>query len=240
MNSRMSRRATAFAIAIATGSGVAAISASGVAQAAPAPRMDVMQQSAASWDAVRYADQLVRDWGSGEHVASQYFTTHAVHRKLFAQADPGGGHWRRTRVTGTAGTIYVTYRDDALGGTLRLAVDDVGLHDGDSAHAITAAKFAGEPRTVGALEWSDRLIRAWGSGHRGDVAYYGTQHVTDQLFGYADPGGSHWKRTGWQGAAGTIYVTYRNTATGHRVTVGVSDVELGQGAAHAAYRVHFR
>lgn len=239
MNFTISRRATAFAIAIATGSGVAAISSSGMAQAAPAAHHTAAQQAKAQVGAVTYADRLVRAWGRGDHAAARYYTTHAVHRTLFGQADPGGSHWRRTSVAGAAGTIYVTYHDDALGGTLRLAVDDVGLHDGDPAHAVDAARFRNEPRTVGALEWSDRLIRAWGSGHRGDVAYYANEHVTTQLFEHANPGGPHWNRVGWQGAAGTIYITYRNTATGSHVTVGVSDVELGQGEAHAAYRVHF-
>jgi hypothetical protein len=43
-----------------------------------------------------------------------------------------------------------------------------------------------------------------------------------------------------EGAAGTTYVTYRNTKTGHRLVVGISNVRLSQGDAHVAYRIQYR
>ena len=69
------------------------------------------------------------------------------------------------------------------------------------------------------------------------VNYYATSSVASALFRYRSPGGAHWARIASEGAAGTTYVTYRNTVSGHRVVIGVSNVELGQGDAHAAYTV---
>ncbi len=233
------RRATATVIAFATGCGLAAVGGSAAAASPPASVRTTVTSAQKQVDAAAFADRMVRAWGAGDHSATRYYATHAVTRKLFAQADPGGAHWRRTAVHGAAGTAYVTYHDDALGGTLVVAVGNVGLHDGNPAHSVYSVRFHHEPRTVSAVQWADLLVRAWGAGHRGDAAYYATQNVANTMFHHANPGGAHWVRTGAQGAAGTIYVTYRDTTTGGHLTVGVSDVELAQGAAHAAYRVHF-
>lgn len=235
-NSTIRRRTVAAALALATGCGVAAVSTA--AHASPAPSsIDSVAQSRTQTSAATYADRMVRAWGSGDHSATRYYTTHAVHRTLFGQADPGGAHWRRTHVEGAAGTTYVTYHDDALGGTLVVRVSNVGLHDGNPAHSVYAVTFRNEPRTVGAVEWSDRLVRAWGSGHHGDVGYYATPGVARALFKTADPGGTHWARIASDSIAGTTYVTYQDTVTSDRITIGVDEEKLSGGRAHAANHV---
>lgn len=87
--------------------------------------------------------------------------------------------------------------------------------------------------------YADSLVRAWGRGDRAEVDRLATASVARALFGYSTPGGVSWRRTGWQGAAGTIYVTYRDDVRGGTVTVGVSDVLLSEGRQHAAYVVRF-
>src|SRR5690349_12280103 len=83
--------------------------------------------SATNISAAAYADRLVRAWGSGATATANCYASTAVTRTLYGQALPGGIHWRRVSTEGAAGTIYVTYHDDARGGNLTIGVQNVGL-----------------------------------------------------------------------------------------------------------------
>jgi hypothetical protein len=205
---------------------------------APATTCDGIA-SAARMAAVDYADRLVRAWGRGDRAAAGCYGSAATVRTLFGQASPGGIHWRRISAEGAAGTIYVTYHDDARGGNLTIGVHNVGLREADGWHAAYSARFQGEPRAWGPVAWSDNLVRAWGRGDRRWMSYYATPQVVPSLTRIAPSGGPAWRRVATEGAAGTIYVTYHNDANGHQLVVGVSNVALSQGDAHAAYIVRY-
>jgi hypothetical protein len=189
--------------------------------------------------AAAYADRLVRAWGSGATATANCYASTAVTRTLYGQALPGGIHWRRVSTEGAAGTIYVTYHDDARGGNLTIGVQNVGLRAADGWHAAYTAKFSGEPQAWNAVQWSDNLVRAWGRGDTKWTAYYATPTAAAQLHKVAAKGGSHWTRVAAEGAAGTTYVTYRNDVTKHTLVIGVSNMGLSQGDAHAAYTVQY-
>jgi hypothetical protein len=208
--------------------------------AAPATAAPACGKSVAKVDAVTYADRLVRAWGSGEQAATSCYASTATARALTVQANPGGIHWRRTGTEGAAGTIYVTYHDDARGGDLTIGVQNVGLRGSGGWHAATSAKFRKEPKAYGAVDWSDNLIRAWGRGDTKWMAYYATPDVTKALTKISPTGGSAWRRIAADAGAGSTYVTYRNDVTGHQVVVGVSNIGLSQGDAHAADRVQYK
>jgi hypothetical protein len=195
--------------------------------------------SAARVAAVEYADRLVRAWGRGDRAAAGCYGSAATVRMLFGQASPGGIHWRRVSAEGAAGTIYVTYHDDARGGNLTIGVHNVGLREADGWHAAYRARFQGEPRAWGPVAWSDNLVRAWGRGDRSWMSYYATPRVVQSLTRISPSGGPAWRRVTTEGAAGTIYSTYHNDASGHELTVGVSNVALSQGDAHAAYTIRY-
>ncbi|MFF0345111.1 hypothetical protein [Kribbella sp. NPDC004875] len=195
--------------------------------------------SATTISAAAYADRLVRAWGSGDTATANCYASTATARTLNGQATPGGIHWRRVSTEGAAGTIYVTYHDDARGGNLTIGVQNVGLRAADGWHAAYTAKFSGEPQAWNAVQWSDNLVRAWGRGDTKWTAYYATPAAAQALRKVAATGGSHWTRTGAEGAAGTTYVTYRNDITRHTLVIGVSNVGLSQGDAHAAYTVRY-
>lgn len=190
-------------------------------------------------DSVAYADQLVRAWGRGDVAATYCYATPAVADQLFDQANPGGIHWRRTFSQGAAGTIYVTYHDDARGGNLTVGIHDLGLRGPGGWHAAYTARFQGEPPALGPLAWGDALIRAWGRGDRVAASYYATPAVVNTLFDDADPGGGHWYRASWQGATQSMVITYRDSQTGHEVQIAVADWMLRLGDAHAAYSAQF-
>ena len=207
--------------------------------AAPANAGTSCSGSVASVSAVTYADRLVRAWGRGDTAAANCYATTATSRTLFGQATPGGIHWRRVSTEGAAGTIYVTYHDDARGGNLTIGVQNVGLRAANGWHAAYTAKFTGEPKAWNAVQWADNLVRAWGRGDAKWTAYYATPRAVQQLHAIAAKGGPHWTRIASDGAAGTTYVTYRNDVTRHTLTIGVSNIGLSQGDAHAAYTVQY-
>jgi len=196
--------------------------------------------SVASLDAVLYADRLVRAWGRGDQATTACYSTSATMRALYAQATPGGIHWRRVSDEGALGTIYVAYHDDARGGNLMVGVQNAGFRGPGGWHAATSARFSGEPRAWNAVQWSDNLVRAWGRGDTRWMSYYATPAVTKYLRSISPTGGPSWRRVESDGAAGTTYVTYRNGANGHHLTIGVSNIAISQGDAHAAYRAQYR
>lgn len=108
-----------------------------------------------------------------------------------------------------------------------------------AASAATGSAAVGTSAPTDAASYADALVRAWGAGDRDRAATYATPSVTTALFTYASPGGRLWRRTGTEGAAGTVYVTYRFGSTHRMVTIGVSNVGLASGAKHDAYRVSF-
>ncbi|MEV0796915.1 hypothetical protein AB0I34_04470 [Kribbella sp. NPDC050281] len=198
--------------------------------------------SVARLDAVTYADRLVRAWGRGDTRMTACYGTTEVTRALFAQASPGGIHWRRVSAEGAAGTIYVTYHDDARGGNLTLGVANAApeLRGPGGWHAARVVSLANEPRAWNAVQWSDNLVRAWGRGDTKWMSYYATPAVTKALTQISASGGPSWRRIATEGAAGTTYLTYRNDANGHQLVVGISNIGLSQGDAHVAYRIQYR
>ncbi|MGW6276072.1 hypothetical protein [Kribbella sp. NPDC055071] len=187
-----------------------------------------------------YADRLVRAWGRGDTKTTACYGTSATVKALFGQATPGGIHWRRVSSEGAAGTIYVTYHDDARGGNLVIGVTNAApeLRGPGGWHAAHSVQFVNEPRAWNAVQWSDNLIRAWGRGDTKWTSYYATPAAVKALRSVSTKGG--WQRIASEGAAGTTYVTYKNLKTGHRLVVGVSNLGLSQGDAHAAYRIQYR
>ncbi|TCC27781.1 hypothetical protein [Kribbella speibonae] len=196
-------------------------------------------QSAKNLSAVTYADRLVRAWGRADTAATNCYASTAAARTLYAQTTRGGIHWRRVSTEGAAGTIYVTYHDDARGGNLTIGVQNVGLRSASGWHAAYTAKFANEPKAWNAVQWSDNLVRAWGRGDANWTAYYATPRAVQQLHAISAKGGAHWRRISAEGAAGTTYTTYKNDATGHMLRIGISHVALSDGDAHAAYTVQY-
>jgi hypothetical protein len=90
-----------------------------------------------------------------------------------------------------------------------------------------------------ATAYADDLVRAWGAGRRADASRYATSGAVRALFSHADPGGKHWKRVGAQGAAGTIYVSYRDEASGDRVTLAVGNAAVAEHQRHAVREARF-
>lgn len=186
--------------------------------------------------AVSYADDLVRAWGRGDHLRVDQLASGFVSRHLFGYATPGGVSWRRTGWQGAAGTIFVTYHDDARGGTVTIGVSDVLLGEGRQ-HAAYEVWFS-QRYPIGPVTYADRLVRAWGRGDHAAAATYATRRVADTLFDHADPGGAHWRRVGASGAAGTTYVTYDDAHGGH-LTLAVDNAAEQDGQLRAVHSARF-
>ena len=213
--------------AVAAGSTPASAATSTVATAA----------QVTTTDPVLHADQLVRAWGRGDRTGAAALATPSVVTALFDYSTPGGVSWRRTGWQGAAGTIYVTYHDDARGGTVTLAVSDVLLSQGVE-QAAYDVRFS-QARPIGPVGYADQLVRAWGRGDHAAVQRYATTTVASALWRHADPGGAHWRRIFAQGAAGTTYVTYHDDANGGTLTLAVGNAAEQDGQLHAVYDARF-
>lgn len=222
---------------ILAGAAVHATPAPSLADTAPTRATTAVRLASLTTNPVGYADDLVRAWGRGDHRTVGALATASVARALFAYSDPGGVSWRRTGWQGAAGTIYVTYHDDARGGTVTVGVSDVVLSEGRD-HAAYDVRFS-QARPIGPVEYADRLVRAWGRGDHTAAAGYATRRVTAILFDHADPGGAHWRRVGSSGAAGTTYVTYHDDQHGGHLVLGVHNAAEQDGQRHAVYDARF-
>lgn len=189
------------------------------ASAAPAPTCARMAP-VTGLAAVTYADRLVRAWGRGDTRATACYAAPAVLNALWSISDVGGGHWKRTASEGAAGTIYVTYTNQAGPGRIVLGVTNVGLRGNGGWHAARVATVSGNP-VHGSR--SDALVRAWGIGDRTAAAWFARPAVTTRLFAYRHVGGSHWYLVSTEGTAGSIYTVYRDRASGASITLRTLD-----------------
>lgn len=105
----------------------------GAAAAQAAPSSD-----AAPTTATAYADQTVRAFGQGSDVALNRDTTSAARAAMLEHAATARAHWQRTSVQGSAGHVYVTYRNSETGDVMTLGV----LNDGhlSQAHQVDRAR----------------------------------------------------------------------------------------------------
>ena len=97
---------------------------------------------------------------------------------------------------------------------------------------------------IEAGKYADELVIAWGQDNTERVEAFASDEVAEKLADHGNEDGTHWRNSGAEGAAGTTYITYRNTETGEKMTLGVSNQAIGDqdewGAApHAVHRVKF-
>lgn len=87
------------------------------------------------------------------------------------------------------------------------------------------------------VDYADVVVRAWGRGDVATLQRFAQPTVVHRLLGYANPGGNDWRRTDIEGAAGTVYVTYRNHVTGAKLVLAVTShlaVQAKPGAVREA------
>ena len=98
---------------------------------------------------------------------------------------------------------------------------------------------AAATRRVSATSYADDAVRAFGLGSETGLAGYTTTAAREHMItSFGSTARAHWKRTAVSGAAGTVYVTYRNTETGRTMTLGVQNTTgLVAGTGHHVYRV---
>lgn len=97
---------------------------------------------------------------------------------------------------------------------------------------------------IEAGKYADELVIAWGQDNTARVEAFASAEVAEKLADHGGENGSHWRNSGAEGAAGTTYITYRNTETGEKMTLGVSNEAIADqdewGAApHAVHQVKF-
>lgn len=140
-------------------------------------------------------------------------------------------------------------RAAALGIAGIASLAGIGLASGPAlaASGPEAAAADVKPQSVyyptNALKYADELVIAWGQGNTDRVEAFASEDAAAKLADHGNAHGTHWKRTGAEGAAGTTYVDYENTVTGEKLAVGVSNQALEDGdewgAPNAVHQIQF-
>lgn len=91
--------------------------------------------------------------------------------------------------------------------------------------------------------YADELVSAWGAGSTERVEGFATSQVIKALNDHGNENGTHWVKTGSDGAMGTIYSDYENTVTGETMSVGVANEQVTNGgewgSPHGVHQVNF-
>lgn len=96
--------------------------------------------------------------------------------------------------------------------------------------ATAPATTASTATAISPVGYADRTIRAFGAGDDIDLARYTTADARRAIIAH-EGAAKHWQRTGAEGAAGHVYVSYVNTETGDELTIGV-DISDDTGHDH--------
>ncbi|UVI36611.1 hypothetical protein [Brevibacterium spongiae] len=121
---------------------------------------------------------------------------------------------------------------------------DAGAADSTAPAAASDVDTQSIYYPIEAGKYADELVIAWGQDNTEQVKAFASDEVAEKLADHGDENGSHWRNSGAEGTAGTTYITYRNTETGEKMTLGVSNQAIGDqdewGAApHAVHKVKF-
>lgn len=193
--------------------------------------------TAANATAVEYANLFVRYWGIGSHFVVRARSNVAIDKEMFAFAAPGGGHWKHTSTRAIpamgsfAPTTNVTYTDEVTGVAMVVRVDNAIAARG-SRHAVVTVRYS-QPHAADAVQYADRFVKAWGRGDGAIVQLMAQRDVAREFQRWDKWADAHWVRTGSEGAAGTVYVTYTNDRFQRTLTVGVNNTVNLTGEEHA-------
>jgi hypothetical protein len=144
----------------------------------------------------------------------------------------------RNRTTALAIATVTGLASIGLAGSPAQA-DDAALGSSGSQASAASAEAQSVHLPTNAGDYADELVRAWGAGNMTRVEAFASAKVFAELSDHGSAHGTHWDYTGAEGAAGTIYVDYRNTVTGEKMTVGVANEASSNGQAHAVHSVRF-
>lgn len=111
----------------------------------------------------------------------------------------------------------------------------VGLATAFAAPAALAVEPAAAPAasqtvvsavatSVSPVGYADRTIQAFGAGNQ-SVYFSHTTAAARVVINRHDAAPTHWQRVSAEGAAGHVYVTYVNSVTHDRLTIGVNTTE---------------
>lgn len=93
--------------------------------------------------------------------------------------------------------------------------------DSNPAPAPTESVTESAATTVSPVGYADRTMQEFGVGDEIDLQNDTTADARSAIIAH-EGAAKHWQRTGVEGAAGHVYVTYVNTETNDQLTLGVN------------------
>lgn len=101
-----------------------------------------VQSSGHSTTSLKYADELVRAFGTGSDVDVERLATDAVVKTLSEHGDSHASRWHRIAADSAAGSTYVAYTNLDTGEEMTLGVSNEKSADGDD-EAVRQIRFDG-------------------------------------------------------------------------------------------------
>lgn len=101
-----------------------------------------VQSSGHPTTSLKYADELVRAFGTGSDVDVERLATDAVVKTLSEHGDSHASRWHRIAADSAAGSTYVAYTNLDTGEEMTLGVNNEKSADGDD-EAVRQIRFDG-------------------------------------------------------------------------------------------------
>ena len=108
--------------------------------------------------------------------------------------------------------------------------------DSNPAPAPTEAVSVSPATTISPVGYADRTMQEFGVGDEIDFQNDTTADARSAIIAH-EGAAEHWQRTGAEGAAGHVYVTYVNTVTHDHLTLGVNTT-MGMDHDHLVDTAH--
>lgn len=224
-------RCAGLAVALLGGSSLGATQASAApATAVRAPAFTIPH------DTVQYADSFVRAFGAKNTGRVRLLGTTTAANNAIAHYSIAGPTWVRLWCDGTAGSLHCKY-GNGLGRFMLVNVSNFDAMLG-RAHSVTSVVFSRFRIPANSCDYADAFVRAFGAKNTDIVRLLGTTTAASTAIGHYGLAGPTWVRTRCDGAAGSMFVSYRD-GRGHRLLVRVSNFDAMLRHPHSVTSIAF-
>ena len=160
------------------------------------------------------AGDLYNAWVANDHAAAAAVATPTAVTQMFSQPYAASAGWFFNRCDGAAGSTFCTWIDK-IEGRLQLRITNANRKVSD----VTRISLGSLP--------AGRLFHAWRIGNSSAGAPYATPAALFALFAKPYTPADHWSPEGCDGAAGSLYCTWRNDAN-KTIILRVDQVSMPQ------------
>lgn len=187
-------------------------------------------------DSALYADSFVRAFGAKNTSRVRLLATTTAANNAIAHYWIAGPTWVRLHCDGAAGSLYCKYGNGS-GRFMLVRVSNFDAMQGH-AHSVMSVSFSRFVIPNDSCVYADSFVRAFGARNSDLLRLLGTSTSANRAISHYSIAGPTWVRTRCEGAAGSMFATYRD-GHGHHLLIQVSNFDAQLRHAHAVVGVTF-